>query len=140
MFLIDTNIISEIRKAERCDAHVANWYAGVNDEDLYLSVLVTGEIRKGVELSRSRDRQKSESLHRWLHQLEQGFGERILPVNFAVANEWGRLAAIRTVPVIDGLLAATARVFELTLITRNINDIAGLDVKSLNPFTPAADG
>ncbi len=134
MFLIDTNIISEVRKAERCDPNVATWYAGVNDDDLYLSVLVTGEIRKGIELSRSRDLQKSESLQRWLHTLEQGFGDRILPVNFAVANEWGRLAALRAVPVIDGLLAATANIFDLTLVTRNINDVTGLDVKILNPF------
>lgn len=134
MFLIDTNIISEVRKAERCDPNVATWYTGVNDDDLYLSVLVTGEIRKGIELSRSREPQKSESLHRWLQLLEQDFGERILPVNLAVANEWGRLSALRKLPVIDGLLAATARVFDLVLVTRNINDVTGLDVKILNPF------
>lgn len=134
MFLIDTNIISEVRKAERCDPNVATWYTGVNDDDLYLSVLVTGEIRKGIELSRSREPQKSESLHRWLQLLEQDFGVRILPVNLAVANEWGRLSALRKVPVIDGLLAATARVFDLVLVTRNINDVTGLDVKILNPF------
>lgn len=138
MFLIDTNIISEVRKAERCDPNVAAWYAGVNDFDLYLSVLVTGEIRKGIELSRSRDRQKSETLQRWLHMLEQGFGERILPVSFSVADEWGRLSALRTVPVIDGLLAATANVFDLTLVTRNTDDVAGLEVKILNPFTPVS--
>jgi len=136
MFLIDTNIISEVRKAEPCDPNVAAWYAGVDDSDLYLSVLVTGEIRKGIELSRSRDRQKSEALQRWLHMLEQGFGERILPVSFSVADEWGRLGALRTVPVIDGLLAATDNVFDLTLVTRNTDDVAGLEVKILNPFTP----
>lgn len=138
MFLIDTNIISELRKAERCDANVATWYASVNDDDLYLSVLVTGEIRKGLELSRSRDRQKSEKLQSWLHALEQGFGDRILPINFAIANEWGRLAALRSLPVIDGLLAATARVYDLVLVIRNINDVAGLDVKILNPFAPSS--
>ncbi|MFZ5835197.1 MAG: type II toxin-antitoxin system VapC family toxin [Pseudomonadota bacterium] len=138
MFLIDTNIISELRKAERCDLNVATWYASVNDDDLYLSVLVTGEIRKGIELSRSRDRQKSEKLQSWLHALEQGFGDRILPINFAIANEWGRLAALRSLPVIDGLLAATARVYDLVLVIRNINDVAGLDVKILNPFAPSS--
>ncbi len=138
MFLIDTNIISELRKAERCDANVATWYASVNDDDLYLSVLVTGEIRKGLELSRSRDRQKSEKLQSWLHALEQGFGDRILPINFAIANEWGRLAALRSLPVIDGLLAATARVYDLVLVIRNINDVAGLDVKILNTFAPSS--
>ncbi|MEQ1888630.1 MAG: type II toxin-antitoxin system VapC family toxin [Alphaproteobacteria bacterium] len=136
MFLIDTNIISEVRKAERCDPYVAAWYADVNDNDLYLSVLVTGEIRKGIERLRSRDRQKSDVLQHWLQMLEQGFGERILPINLSVADEWGRLSALRATPVIDGLLAATAKVFDLTLVTRNTDDVAGLGVKILNPFTP----
>jgi toxin FitB len=136
MFLIDTNIISEVRKADRCDANVAAWYASINDADLYLSVLVTGEIRKGIELSRSRERQKSESLQRWLIKLEHGFAERILPVDLAVADEWGKISALRATPAIDGLLAATAKVFSLTLVTRNIYDVSGLGVPVLNPFEP----
>lgn len=136
MFLIDTNIISEVRKADRCDPQVAAWFASIDDSDLYLSVLVTGEIRKGIELARSRDRQKSESLQIWLVKLEQGFAGRILPVNFAVADEWGRISALRAVPVVDALLAATAKVFSLTLVTRNINDVSGLGVAVLNPFGP----
>lgn len=136
MFLIDTNIISEVRKADRCDPLVAAWFASIDDADLYLSVLVTGEIRKGIELARSRDRQKSESLQRWLLKLEQGFAQRILPVNFAVADEWGKISALRPTPVVDGLLAATAKVFSLTLVTRNINDVSGLGVTVLNPFGP----
>lgn len=137
MFLIDTSIISEVRKADRCDPNVAAWYASINDADLYLSVLVTGEIRKGIELSRSRDRQKSESLQRWLIKLEQAFAERILPVDFAVADEWGKISALRATPVIDGLLAATAKVFSLTLVTRNARDVSGLGASVLNPFEPA---
>ncbi len=135
-FLIDTNIVSEIRKGSRCDPAVAAWWAGVAEDDLRVSVLVLGEIRKGVELARQRDPQKARALETWLNDLVSGFGERILPVDAAVAGEWGRMAAVRPVPAIDALLAATARTNGLTLVTRNTADVAGLDVEVLNPFEP----
>ncbi len=133
-FLIDTNIISEIRKGSRCDPAVAAWWAGVAEDDLRVSVLVLGEIRKGVELARQRDPQKARALETWLNDLVSDFGDRILPVDAAVAGEWGRMAAVRPVPAIDALLAATARTNGLTLVTRNAADVAGLDVEVLNPF------
>lgn len=133
-YLIDTNIISEVRKADRCDRRVAAWYASVADEDLFLSTLVLGEIRRGVELARPRDLDKAEVLERWLGQVEAAFGNRILGVDNAVADQWGRLSAIRPLPVIDGLLAATAITNGLTLVTRNDRDIAGLGAAVLNPF------
>ena len=135
-FLIDTNIVSEIRKGSRCDPAVAAWWAGVAEDDLRVSVLVLGEIRKGVELARQRDPQKARALETWLNDLVSDFGERILPVDAAVAEEWGRMAAVRPVPAIDALLAATARTNGLTLVTRNAADVAGLDVEVLNPFEP----
>ncbi len=135
-FLIDTNIISEIRKGSRCDPAVAAWWAGVAEDDLRVSVLVLGEIRKGVELARQRDPQKARALETWLNDLVSDFGERILPVDAAVAEDWGRMAAVRPVPAIDALLAATARTNGLTLVTRNTADVAGLDVEVLNPFEP----
>jgi len=133
-FLIDTNIVSEIRKGNRCDPAVAAWWAGVAEDDLQVSVLVLGEIRKGVELARRRDPQKARALETWLKDLVSDFGDRILPVDAAVAEEWGRMAAVRPVPAIDALLAATARVNGLTLVTRNAADVAGLDAEVLNPF------
>ena len=135
-FLIDTNIVSEIRKGDRCDPAVAAWWAGVAEDDLRVSVLVLGEIRKGVELARQRDPQKARALETWLKDLVSDFGDRILPVDAAVAEEWGRMAAVRPVPAIDALLAATARTNGLTLVTRNAADVAGLDVEVLNPFEP----
>ncbi len=135
-FLIDTNIISEIRKGSRCDPAVAAWWAGVAEDDLRVSVLVLGEIRKGVELARQRDPQKARALETWLDDLVSDFGDRIIPVDAAVAEEWGRMAAVRPVPAIDALLAATARANGLTLVTRNAADVAGLDVEVLNPFEP----
>lgn len=133
-FLIDTNIISEVRKGDRCDPAVAAWWSGVAEEDLWLSPLVLGEIRKGVELARRRDPQKAEALEAWLAEVMSGFRNRVLPVDTAVAEEWGKIIAIRPVPVVDALLAATARASGLTLVTRNIDDVLGLDVEVLNPF------
>lgn len=133
-YLIDTNIISEVRKADRCDRHVAAWYAAIADEDLFLSTLVLGEIRKGVELARPRDPDQAAVLERWLGQVEAAFGNRVLGVDNMVADQWGRMSAIRPIPVIDGLLAATAVINGLTLVTRNDGDIAGLGATVLNPF------
>ena len=135
MFLLDTNVISEIRKGRRCDAEVANWFAGVAEEELYLSALVLGEIRRGAELARHRgDRQQADTLGYWLQAINQRFSERILPIDDAVADRWGRLSSRRPIPIIDGLLAATALVHDFTLVTRNTSDVQGLDVKLLNPF------
>ena len=134
-YLIDTTIISEVRKGERCDANVSAWYARVADEDLFLSTLVLGEIRKGVELARRRDARKAEALQRWLREVETAFNGRTLGIDNAVSDQWGRMSAIRPVPVVDGLLAATALVNDLTLVTRNDRDVADLGAKVLNPFT-----
>ncbi len=133
-FLIDTNIISEVRKGERCDPAVATWWSGVAEDDLWLSALVLGEIRKGVELARRRDPRKADALEAWLEDVVAGFGDRVLPVDTAVAEEWGRMNAVRPAPVIDALLAATAKANGLTLVTRNGADVAGLGVDVLNPF------
>ena len=133
-FLIDTNIISELRKGARCNPGVARWWADVAEGDLWLSTLVLGEIRKGIELARRRDPDKASALEAWLGEVVSGFGDRLLPVDATVADEWGRMSAIRPVPVIDALLAATAKANGLTLVTRNGADVAGLGVEVLNPF------
>lgn len=133
-FLIDTNVIAEVRKGTRCDPHVAAWYESIDDGDLHLSVLVVGEIRKGVELARPKDPAKARILATWLASIEAAFSERILPVDRMVADEWGRMGARRPIPTIDGLLAATAKVHGMTLVTRNAADVAGLGAKVLNPF------
>jgi toxin FitB len=133
-YLIDTNIISEVRKGDRCDPHVSVWYASIADRDLFLSTLVLGEIRKGIELARPRDADKAAALERWLQQVEAAFGSRVLGIDNAVSDQWGRMSAIRPIPVIDGLKAATAMTNGLTLVTRNDRDIAGLGAAVLNPF------
>ena len=134
-YLIDTNIISEIRKGRRCDVNVARWYEAIEDASLYLSVMVIGEIRKGIEKLRPKNATQASMIEDWLEEVAKAFGDRILPIDGTVANEWGRLTAIRPLPVIDGLLAATAKVHGMTLVTRNIADIADLGVHVINPFT-----
>ena len=136
-WLIDTNVISEIRKGPRCHPSVASWWAAVEDRDLFLSALTLGEIRKGVESVRLRDPVKAGALERWLREVSDVFGARIIGVDPAVADAWGRMSASRSVPVIDALLAATAQVHDLVLVTRNTADVSGLGVQTLNPFDEA---
>ena len=134
-YLFDTNIISEIYKGPSCDRRVAKWFAGLRDDDeLFVSVLVLGEVRRGVELVRPRDPIKAQTLERWLEQVEAEYADRTLAIDRSVAEEWGRISAKRPVPVVDALLAATAVVHDLTLVTRDERDVAGLGVKVLNPF------
>ncbi len=136
-FLLDTNIIGELRKGPRCNPNVAAWYAPLEDEDLHLSVLVLGEIERGVERLRRHDPVQAAKLERWLRQVRRTFAGRIHPVDDAVAAVWGRMGVPDPVPVIDGLLAATAQVRGLILATRNVRDIARTGVAYLNPFEPA---
>ena len=134
IFLIDTNVLSEVRKQARCHPRVAAWYQSVAAADLYLSVLVLGEIRRGIERLRPRDARQASGLQAWLDTVNSGFGNRILPIDRAVADEWGRLSAVRTVPIADAMLAATAIVHGMILATRNESDMAGLGVPVMNPF------
>lgn len=134
MYLIDTNVISEVRKGGQCDPRVSAWYKRVKDDELHLSVLVVGEIRQGIERLRSRNPRQTRALEEWLEELGEAFGERILPVDTRVAQTWGRLSARGNFPVVDALLAATAEVHGLTFVTRNVKDIQGSGVRCLNPF------
>jgi len=136
-YLLDTNVVSELRKGRRCNPSVAAWFSGVADSDLCLSVLVIGEIRRGIEAVRRRDGIRAATLDQWLARLVRDHGERILPVDRQVAEEWGRLTAGRATSIVDALLAATARVHGLTLVTRNIRDVQWTGVSCVNPFVPA---
>ena len=133
-YLLDTNIISEIRKGPRCHPNVAAWYSNLEEESLYLSVMVLGEIRKGIEGLRSRDSRKANELDLWLEQLQTSFQSQILPVDIAISQEWGRFSSLHTVPIVDGLLAATATAHGLVLVTRNTRDFADLGIQLINPF------
>ncbi len=133
-WLVDTNVISEVRKGSRCHPGVAAWWAKVEDRDLFLSVLTLGEIRRGIEGVRARDPARAAALETWLMEVTDTFGPRVLGVDARVAEAWGRMAATRTVPVVDALLAATAHVHGIILVTRNTADVEGLGARTLNPF------
>jgi predicted nucleic acid-binding protein len=135
--LLDTNVVSELRKGGRADTRVVEWFAGIADEEIHLSVLAMGELRRGIERLRGRDARQAGALEAWLREVVRTHAERILPVDSRVAEQWGRLAARRSASTIDTLMAATAQVFDLTLVTRNVKDVAWTGVSWLNPFRPS---
>lgn len=132
-FLLDTNVVSELRKSKP-DPNVIAWHARSVDAEVFISVLVVGEIRRGIERVRGRDPDRARALDAWLNGLVATYRDRLLPVTAAIAEEWGRLAVAQPPPVIDGLMAATALVHRLTLVTRNVSDVARTGVPVLNPF------
>jgi toxin FitB len=133
-YLIDTNVISELRKGDRADSSVATWFAGLANEEIFLSALTLGEIRRGIESIRRRDGKSAATLESWLGRVADQHADRVLPVDRSIADEWGRMNVPDPLPVVDGLLAATARVLGLTLATRNTADIARTGVSYINPF------
>ena len=136
-YLIDTNVLSELRK-RKPDANVVAWVQERPRQSLHLSVLSLGEIRKGIEsVSDAAFRQ---TLTDWLEtDLPTYFVGRLLGIDAPVADRWGRVQASagRDLPVIDGLLAATALQHDLTLVTRNVKDFAGLGVPLIDPWPPS---
>ena len=133
-FLLDTNVLSEIRKGSRADANVMKWWGQVDAAELYLSVLCLGEIRYGIELKRKKDSKQSDALERWLGTTISQFGNRILPITNLIADQWGRQSLDERLPDADGLMAATAVVHGLTIVTRNTKDFMRSGVMVLNPW------
>jgi len=135
-FLVDTNVVSEARKPAG-DPHVKAWMASVSGSELYLSVLVVGEIRQGIERLRRRDPAQAAVYERWLSILRRDYADRIIPITEEIAEEWGRLNVPDSLPTADSLMAASARVMGLTFVTRNTADVARTGVPLLNPFEPS---
>lgn len=132
-YLIDTNVISEVRK-RRPDPHVLTWWDSVESEQIFISILTIGEIRLGIERLRRKDGDQATMIERWLNGLKTSYHDRIVGIDARTAEEWGRLNAPDPVPVIDGLLAATARVHNWTLVTRNTAGLGRTGTALLNPF------
>ncbi|MGH3964075.1 MAG: type II toxin-antitoxin system VapC family toxin [Pseudonocardiaceae bacterium] len=132
-FLLDTNVVSELRKRTP-DAGVAAWFDSVDSRQLYLSVLTVGEIRQGICRLQRRDPVQAAVFDQWLAGLLRGYSDCVVPVTAEVAEEWGRLNVPDPVPVVDGLLAATAKVHDWTLVTRNISHVATTGARLHNPF------
>lgn len=139
-FLLDTNVVSELRKGSRTDAGLAAWFELRNRRELFLSAVTLAEIRRGAALIARRDPAQAEALRRWCERVQRDYGrtERLLSIRAKEAEAWGNLMALRPLPIMDGFLAATAQVHDLTLVTRNVDDFAGLPIRIENPFSTSA--
>jgi predicted nucleic acid-binding protein len=133
-FLVDTNVISEIRKRDRAHPNVVRWVARTPVEDIGTSVIVLAEIRRGIELKRRSDPEQARLLDRWFAQMRARLQDRVLLVDEPIAEAWAVLSVPNPLPLIDGLLAASAKVHGLTLVTRNVADVVRTGVALLDPF------
>lgn len=138
MYLLDTNVVSELRKKAKMNVGVKAFFheAAQNETGLYLSVVTIGELRRGVELIRYRgDEKQAYLLETWLTTLIDTYEQHILPFDQEEAQVWGKLRAPNHENALDKQIAATALIYDLTLVTRNTKDFDRTGVKLLNPFT-----
>jgi toxin FitB len=134
-YLLDTSVVCELRKRQP-DPHVLAWYGGIASAELFISVLTIGEIRLGIERLRRKDATQADLLEQWLRGLQVTYADHIVDVDTGIADQWGRLNVPDPLPVINSLLAASARTREWTLVTRNTADLARCGVPVINPFDP----
>lgn len=135
MFLLDTNILSELRKGRPAHPPVQAWAAAeLIPGRGYVSVIALGEIRSGIDRLARRDSEGAAVLDHWHLSLAADYADRVLPVTREIADEWGRLNVTRTLPTADSLMAATARVHGLAFATRNTADLADTETALLDPF------
>jgi predicted nucleic acid-binding protein len=137
-YLIDTNVLSEIRKGDKAHKKVRSWWKNTQNEEIFISVLVLAEVRRGIEQIRNSQPQKALMLENWLFEIIDRFRDRLLPINLRTADLWGLMGAERTLPLVDSLVAATAVTNNLTLVTRNTKDMQSCGARLLNPFEAIA--
>ena len=135
MFLLDTNVVSELRR-QRPHGAVLEWVRAADEADLHLSAVTLGELQAGIELTRAQNPDKAAELQQWLDAVEGQYS--VLPMDGRTFREWARLMHARSDTLYeDAMIAATARVHGLTVVTRNVADFRTFDVPLLNPFGPA---
>lgn len=137
MYLVDTDVISELRKKDKADRRVTAFFkdASARDLALYLAAVTIGELRRGVELIRYRgDTRQAHMLERWLQGLLTDYSENILPFDADTAQVWGRLRVPHPENPLDKQIAATALLYDLVLVTRNVKHFAPTGVKLFDPF------
>lgn len=138
MYLIDTNVISELRKKGNINSGVKDFFTqvAVNGTPMYISVVTIGELRRGIELMRHRgDVSQSQPLELWLNLILDEYDEHILEFSQETAQVWGALRVPHHENAIDKQIAATALVYDLCVVTRNIDDFKTTGVKTINPFS-----
>ncbi|CAM3932321.1 type II toxin-antitoxin system VapC family toxin [Roseateles saccharophilus] len=143
MYLVDTNVISEARKGARADAGVVAFFrtAAAEGAALYLSVVTIGELRRGIELIRHRgDEPQAVLLERWMRTVLREYKDQVLDFDVEAAQVWGRLRVPRPEHELDKVIAATALVHDLTVVTRNVRHFRASGLKLLNPFRDQAAG
>jgi len=136
-YLLDTNVLSETRKP-RGDEGVKAWISSVPADDLYLSALVVGEVRRGIERLVRRDPDQAGVYEAWLGTVLRDYADRVIPVDAEIADEWGRMSVPDPVPIVNGLMTATAKVRGMTFVTRNTADVERTGVALLDPFSGRA--
>lgn len=138
MYLIDTNVISEIRKGDKANPGVRRFFEAVvqNDQPLYISVLSIGDLRRGVDLIFHRgDTLQGKLLENWLNAILDQYQDHILGIDSEIALIWGKMRVPNPQHPIDKLIAATALIYGLTVVTRNVGDFENTGISLLNPFT-----
>lgn len=132
MYLLDTNVVSELRRIRPHGAVLA-WLSDRRDADLHLSAVTVGEIQSGIEITRERDKGRAEEIEAWLEKVADTYN--VLSMDTRTFRTWARLMHRRPDDLIeDAMIAATAKVHDLTVVTRNVRDFAGFNVPTLNPF------
>jgi toxin FitB len=133
MYLIDTMVVSELRKPKR-DTRLISWVDRQRTSDLFISVVTVGEIERGIVRQRAKDADFATALAAWLDRVLSLYGERVLPFDLQIARRWGRLSAALGNDSADLMIAATALEHGLTVVTRNVFDFEPRGVETLNPF------
>jgi predicted nucleic acid-binding protein len=137
MYLLDTNVVSELRRVRPHGAVLA-WLKRVDDHDLHLSAVTIGEIQAGIEITRERDQAKATELEAWLEQVARSYN--ILSIDARTFRAWARLMHRKPDELIeDAMIAASATVHNLTIVTRNVRDFDRFEVRTLNPFDPGLE-
>jgi predicted nucleic acid-binding protein len=134
-FLVDTNVISELQRGRRASPAVVEWFESQPHERVFTSVIVLGEIRRGIERIARRDRAQADHFERWYTSMRRRLDTRVLPIDEPVMMMWSRISVSDPLPAYDGLLAATALVHDMTVVTRNTPDFRQVGAKVLDPWS-----
>ena len=134
-FLVDTNVVSELKRGRHAAPAVAQWFEALPPDQVFTSVIVLGEIRRGIELIARRDRPQAELLERWYTGMRRKLDTRVIVIDEPIMIMWSRISVPDPLPSYDGLLAATALVHDMTVVTRNTSDFRRVGAKVLDPWT-----